>query len=114
VIEENMSKLSDWMKKNKMDARRLISVSRSLEGLQPEDRKQKALRAKVKGGAATDEEKEKAKTKPRSGRPVTPPMLARALQGTTVPGPAKTRILRAVNAILETKKKTAVQLKELF
>ena len=109
-----MSKLSDFMKKNKLDARRLMAFSRQLEGLQPEDRKQKALRAKVKGGTASDEEKEKAKTKPRSGRPVTPPMLDRALKGESVPGPAKTRILRAVNAILETKKQSAVQLKELF
>ena len=110
-----MSKLSDWLKKNKVDARRVISVSRSLEALQPEDRKQKALRAKVKGGQASDEEKEKAKTKPRSGRPVSPPTMSRAIAGQTIPGPAKTRIVRAINAILEVKKKgTTVQLKELF
>jgi hypothetical protein len=109
-----VSKLSDFLKKNKMDARRLISVSKGLEALQVEDRKQKSLRAKVKGGKASDEEKEKAKAKPRSGKAVTPPTLDRALKGETVPGPAKTRILRAVNSILETKKKTAVALKELF
>ena len=109
-----MSKLSDWMTKNKIDPRRLMATSRSLEALRREDRAQKMVRAKAKGPTATDDLKEKAKTKPRSGRPVSPPTIAKAMSGGAVPGPAKTRILRAVNALLATKKKSEVTLKDLF
>lgn len=109
-----MSKLSDWMTKNKIDSRRVIAVSKDLEALRPEDRALKSLRAKVKAGKAGDDEKEKAKVKPRSGKPVTSPTIERALEGKSIPGPAKTRIVRAVNAILTTKKKGEVQLKDLF
>jgi hypothetical protein len=109
-----MSKLSDWLTKNKVDPRRVVAFSRDLEAHRPEDRKLKSLRAKVKGGTASDEDKEKAKQKPRSGKPVSAPTLDRAIRGQTVPGPAKTRIVRAVNAILSQKKKSEVQLKDLF
>ena len=109
-----MSKLSDWMTKNKVDARRVVAISKDLEGHRREDRALKALRAKVKAGKAGDDEKEKAKQKPRSGKPVSTPTLEKAMRGATIPGPAKTRIIRAVNAILTQKKKGEVQLKDLF
>lgn len=101
-----MSKLADFLTKNKVDTRRLLAVSRKLEALRPEDTAQKSLRAKVKAGGAdlSDEQKAQAKAKPRSGRPLTPPTLNAALAGDTVPGPAKTRIVKAVNAIVSTKK----------
>ena len=55
-----------------------------------------------------------APKKPRSGRPVTERALAAALAGKTISGPQKTRLLRAVNHLIEQKKGTAVDLKALF
>ena len=52
--------------------------------------------------------------KPRSGRPATSRALAAAAAGKTVSGPTKTRLLRAVNVLLEQKKKSATDLKTLF
>ena len=58
------------------------------------------------------EKKEVAK--PRSGRPITPRALNAALAGGPISGPSKQRILRAVNYLLEQKKKDKVELKALF
>ena len=49
-----------------------------------------------------------------SGRAITERSLSSALVGTTVSGPVKQRILRAVNYLLEQKKKDKVELKSLF
>ena len=52
--------------------------------------------------------------KPRSGRALTAPMMARALEGQAVPGPVKTRIVRAVNSLLSAKKKAEIKLHDVF
>jgi hypothetical protein len=107
------TKFSQFIAAKKIDARRLAAVSHGLESLTVEDRKirlAKRLARKAEGGA-----KEKDTRKPRSGRPVTPRALAAALSGKEkLSGPTKTRILKAVNAILAGKKADAAQLKDLF
>jgi hypothetical protein len=45
---------------------------------------------------------------------VTRPSLDRALAGKPVSGPTKTRIARAVSAVLEQKKKPAASVADLF
>lgn len=111
------SKFAQFLKDNKIDPRRLTDISKRIERLQPEDRKVKFEKSRAKKGdapaAAADGEK-KAPAKPRSGRPVTPRLVAAATEGKTVAGPAKTRLLRAVNRILEQKKKPAVDLRTVF
>ena len=109
-----MSKLSDYLKTKKIDARRLLVVSKDLEQLRPEDRALKLLKAKAKGGDEAAKGKMEGKGKPRSGRAVTTPTLNAALAGEAIAGPAKTRILRAVNALLATKKGGEAKLKDLF
>jgi hypothetical protein len=109
-----MSKLSDFLKQSKLDPRRVVSTSKDIERKRPEDRPIHLARHVVKKGKPTDADKELATKKPRSGKPITTPQLARALNGEVVAGPAKTRILRAVNKLLESKKKSAVTLKDLF
>lgn len=108
-----MSKLSDYLKTNKIDARRVVGVSRTLERQTAEDRVLVAKKAAIKAGKA---EKDEAvtKAKPRSGRRVTQPAIERALAGTTVSGPTKTRIVRAVNTILAARKKPEVTFRDLF
>ena len=72
--------------------------------------------SKASGAAPTPAAEGDAKQpeKRRTGRPVTPRLLNDAKAGKAVSGPAKTRITRAVNRILEQKKEKAVELKSLF
>lgn len=111
------SKFSEFLKENNIDERRLMSSSRQLERLRREDRLAR-VNAKKKGGDDKPAEGEDAEAatpgKLRSGRPVTPRLLAAAHTGGKVSGPAKTRLLRAVNRILEQKKKDPVDLRALF
>lgn len=108
-----MSKLGDYLKTHKIDARRVLSASKRLEQQTAEDRKLILKKSLIKAGKL---EKDEAvtKQKPHSGRPVTAPMIARAVAGQTVPGPVKTRIVRAVNSLLGAKKKPEAKLKDLF
>jgi len=112
-----MSKFADFIKDKKIDSRRLIAASAKIEKLRPEDRSAKLAKrqakAKAAAGKAADDKKEAPK-KPRSGRPVTQRSLDSANAGKTLSGPQKTRILRAVNALLEQKKGTPVELSALF
>ncbi|MBX3229584.1 MAG: hypothetical protein KIT84_04555 [Labilithrix sp.] len=104
------SKLKNFLDENKLNAKRLLAVSHKLEQHTRADRALKvARRANRKEGA---EKKEVAK--PKSGRAVTDRALGAALTGGPLSGPTKQRILRAVNYLLEQKKKDKVDLKTLF
>jgi hypothetical protein len=107
------SKFAQFLASKKLDARRLIAASHALERLQPEDRKIK-LNKRLAKKAESPENAPKETRKPRSGRPVTQRAMDAALAGKTVSGPTKTRILRAVNHLLEQKKQEKVELKALF
>ena len=110
------TKFAEFREANKIAPRRMLAVSHRLEQLKPEDRRLKLK--KRQGGAesapAAEGEEKKAPPKPRSGRPVTPQLLNAAKEGKKLSGPGKTRLLRAVNRILEQKKKDAVDLRALF
>ncbi|MBX3260778.1 MAG: hypothetical protein KIS78_30335 [Labilithrix sp.] len=105
------SKLQTFLTQNKLNAKRLLAVSHSLETLRKEDRTLKLERHRNKKAEGA-EKKEVAK--PRSGRAVTTRALDAALAGGAISGPTKQRILRAVNYLLEQKKKDKVELKTLF
>ncbi|MFO0612078.1 MAG: hypothetical protein U0414_05800 [Polyangiaceae bacterium] len=107
-----MSKFADLLKEKKLDPRRILAASKKLESLRVEDRKIRLARAKAK--KSEDKKDAKPTEKPRSGRPITPRGIAAALAGNPLSGPQKTRLLRAVNAILEQKKQPAIELKALF
>lgn len=110
------SKLATFLNTHKLNTKRVIAVSHTLETLRREDRDIKHIKRTAKkgeGGAAEGGEKKPA-GKPRSGRPVTDRAMTSALTGGTVSGPTKQRILRAVNYLLEQKKKDKVELKTLF
>ncbi len=109
------SKFADFLQGQKIDPRRVASASQQLEKLRPEDRASKLRKRLGKSAeSAAASPPAEAGPKPRSGRPVTPRLLKNALDGKPVPGPAKTRLLRAVNRILEQKKKDPVDLRALF
>jgi len=111
------NKLSSFLDSNKLNPKRVLAVSHKLETLQREDRAIKLgkRQGKKAADAGTAKEGDKKETgKPRSGRPVTPRALETALAGKAISGPTKQRILRAVNYLLEQKKKDKVELKTLF
>ncbi len=111
------NKLSSFLDSNKLNTKRLLVVSHKLETLQRADRaiklgKRQGAKAAAAGTVKEGDKKEIGK--PRSGRPVTSRALEIALAGKPVSGPTKQRILRAVNYLLEQKKKDKVELKALF
>ncbi len=114
------TKFAQFLKDNKIDPRRLLVASRGVERLRPEDRKIKLAKRQAKGSpgapaaAPAEGEEKKAPPKPRSGRPVTSRALEAATGGKPIPGPAKNRLLRALNHVLGQKKKPAVDLRAIF
>jgi hypothetical protein len=107
------SKLAQFIATKKLDPRRILAASRRLERLLPEDRLIKLNKRRAKAGDGA-ENAPKETRKPRTGRPVTHRAIDAALAGGAVSGPTKTRILRAVNHLLEQKKQDKVDLKALF
>jgi hypothetical protein len=108
------SKFAEFLTANKIDPRRVAAASRELERLRPEDRAKKLARRTAKKSETKPAEGAEKPTKPRSGRPATGRSLAAAAAGKPISGPSKTRLLRAVNHLLEQKKKSATDLKSLF
>ncbi|MGZ3416531.1 MAG: hypothetical protein ACXVEF_04020 [Polyangiales bacterium] len=108
------SKLEQFLSAKKIDQRQLLVVSHDLESLRVEDRAIKLGKRKKEGEEKKAEAGAPAPKKPRSGRPVTKVTLSKIFAGKDVTGPTKTRVLRAVNTILERKKQSAVQLADLF
>lgn len=110
------SRFSEFLTNEKIDPRRLLVASRQLERLRPEDRKirlKKRLGKKsADAAAATPEAKDAPKR--RSGRTVTPRLISQAQAGATLSGAQKTRLVRALNRVLEQKKKEPVDLRKVF
>jgi hypothetical protein len=114
LLKTANSKLAASLKEAKIDPARVIAKSHEIESLKHEDR---AIKRAKKAAAGKDDDAAKAARakKPRSGRAVTERAMTAALKGEkSVSGPAKNRILRAVNAVREQKKLAKVELKAIF
>lgn len=105
------SKLENWLTENKIDSRRVCAASHSIERLTPADR---SVKLKYRLARKAEQAKPEGLTKPHTGRPLTMPTMGKALAGQFVSGPTKSRVLRAVNSILEQRKKAPVTLRDLF
>ena len=112
-MAETKSKFAQFIASKKLDARRIVAASHKLERLTAEDRQIKLNKRNAKKSEG-GENAPKETRKPKSGRPVTPRAMAAALSGGSVSGPTKTRLLKAVNYLLEQKKQDTVELKSLF
>lgn len=108
-----MSKLGDFLTTNKIHPNRVVTASRGIERRQKADIELAAKKSAMKAGKIEKDEAVQ-KQKPRSGRPVTSAAMTKAIGGRPLNGPTKTRIVRAVNAVLGQKKKSEVALKDLF
>jgi hypothetical protein len=112
-----MSRFSELLTSENIDPRRILVASAAIERLRPEDRRAHYLKSKQKASGAPAAEKkegEEPAPKPRSGRVVTREVLRRAQEGLTLTGPQKTRLVRALNRVLEQKKKDLVDLRKVF
>lgn len=106
------TKFGAFLTEQKIDPRRLLVTSHHLESLQVEDR---AIRlAARKERKNEDAKKDATRKKPRSGRPITQVALNAAMKGDQIPGPQKTRFVRAINTILEQKKLPTIDIRTLF
>ena len=110
---QEQSKFAQFVAAKKLDTRRIVAASHALEKLRPEDRLIKLGKRQARSAEGT-EGGPKETRKPRSGRPVTHRAIDAAMRGGQLSGPAKTRILRAVNRLLEQKKQEKVELRALF
>jgi hypothetical protein len=111
---ETGTKFAGFIASKKLDARRILIASRKIEARKPEDRLIKLNKRLAKAAGDAPSDKPKETRKPRSGRPVTHRALKAALEGGTLSGPTKTRLLRAVNHLLEQKKQEPVDVRALF
>jgi hypothetical protein len=111
------SRFSEFLTNEKIDPRRLLVASRQLERLRPEDRQvrlKKRLSRKAETPAAAPTDAKDAAPKRRSGRTITPRLLEAAATGGPLSGAQKTRLLRALNRVLEQKKKEPVDIRKVF
>jgi hypothetical protein len=111
------TKFARFLSDNGIDPRRILAASRAIERLRPEDRQVRLERKRARSDdapTAVDGKGQKPRPKPRSGRPVTPRLLRDAAEGKPISGPAKTRLLRSINRILEQKKQDPTTLRALF
>ncbi len=109
------TKFEDFLKEKNIDPRRIIVASTQIERFRPEDRAIRLAQRKARKSEDGGKKKEgEAAKKPRSGRPVTQRALSAALTGKNISGPTKTRILRAVNRVLEQKKMEQIELAAIF
>jgi hypothetical protein len=110
-----MTKFAKFIEESKIDPRRVIAASRLLERLTQEDRMFLAEAARKRSLAGKKDSAKKGETKKlHSNRPVTPSLIDAAKAGKPVSGPAKNRLVRAINRILEQKKQSAIELRTLF
>ncbi|MFO0627769.1 MAG: hypothetical protein U0325_19325 [Polyangiales bacterium] len=107
------SKFAGYLKENKIDPIRVVNASTQIEKLTVDDRNIRLAKRQARGKDDDASKAARAK-KPRSGRPVTEQLIARAVKGEALTGPQKSRLLRAVVRIAEQKKLSAPELTNLF
>lgn len=112
-MADTKSKFAQFIASKKLDVRRILAASQRLERLLPEDRAIRLNKRRIKAGDG-GENAPKETRKAKSGRPVTDCAMQAALTGGALSGPTKTRILKAVNHLLEQKKQEKVDLRLLF
>ena len=107
------TKFAVFVQSKKLNPHRILVASRLLEKLRPEDRENKLRKRRARASEAGDAAAKETR-KPRSGRPVTHRALQAAMKGGQLSGPTKTRILRAINHLLNQKNQPPIDLRALF
>ncbi len=108
-----MSNLSDFLKENGIAAEAVVERSTALEKLDPDGRTKLVARQGARRNKKTYAEVSAEKPS-RLGRGVTLRTLEEALSGGAVPRIGRKKIFKAVNSILVSQKKSAVDFRVLF
>lgn len=107
-----MGVFSDLLKSKNLPEAQILGVSRALEHLTPPDRDLYLKRRK-----ARKEEKKYAEAgaeKPRSGRGITSQSLAKASADRPLPRKVRSKIVKAINTILERRGQEKVKIEQVF
>ena len=108
-----MSNLSDFLNEQGIKPESLVDVSQDLERLSPEERTTMVSRGQARKDKKAYAELNLAKPAGR-GRGLTMGSLHRAMLGQPVPRLVRHKVVRAVNAVLASAKKDAVDVRPLF
>ena len=109
-----MGAFADFLSSRNIDPKQILEVSRRLEAVNDEDRELIRKRAAKRRKDPKKSYEEAGIAKPRSGRPLREGHLEAALADRPVPGPVRTKFVRAVNAIIEKKGGEPVRAPEIF
>lgn len=95
-----MGTFSDFLESKGLKDEDILRRSQRLESLRSKDRDLRRLRETKRRKAPQQSYEEAGIEKPRSGRPLRKEHLEAARNDVPVPGPVRTKIVRAVNALL--------------
>jgi len=111
-----MGTLKDFIHSKGIVPDSIVATSQKLEAPQPQDRKLLAQRVAKRKGKETASKPyaELNIAKPRSGRGLSAATVALALNEQALTARQRSKMLKAVNALLEKKKEAAVDMKTLF
>nr|PZM92381.1 MAG: hypothetical protein DIU72_06635 [Pseudomonadota bacterium] len=109
-----MGAFSEFIASKGIKDEEILAVSRRLETLRGKDRELLRLRARKRKSAPQQSYAEAGIEKPRSGRPLRPVDLEAARNDVPLPRKVRSKILRAVNALLSRKGGGEVTARELF
>ena len=109
-----MGHFSDFLDEKGVSTDRLLQVSRRLESVRSEDRDLMLQRAQLRRGKAGTSYAEANLAKPRSGRPLRPGHVRAAMDDKPVTAPVRSKMVRAMNLLLEKKGQGKVSAPQLF
>ncbi|WP_373046003.1 hypothetical protein [Vulgatibacter sp.] len=109
-----MGQFSDFLSEKGIETKRLLQVSQRLERVGNADRDLIRKRAEKRRRNPGQSYADANLGKPKSGRSLRPGHIEAAMQDKPVPGPVRSKMVRAVNRLLEKKGQDAVTAPKLF
>lgn len=109
-----MGHFADFIQQKGIEADAILRVSERLERLRDEDRELRRKRAAARRTSPGKSYADAGLGKPRSGRPLRPGHLEAALADKPVPGPVRSKFVRAVNHLLAKKGEQPIAAPQLF
>lgn len=109
-----MGQFSDFLSEKQISPDALLQASRRLESLRSSDRELVLAREAHRRKGAKESYDEAGIQKPRSGRPLRPGHVQAAMSDRPVPGPVRTKFVRAVNHLLQKKGQEPIRAPQLF
>ncbi len=110
-----MSNLSDFLKENSLTTEQVIARSKAIEALSMTDRDQMVARETARRDKKSYEDAGACADKPKSmGRGVSPRTMKLGVDGKLMTRSNRKKVVRAVNSLLVSAKKDAVEWRALF